>query len=74
LYANRPFCETVLKEKPGSHPQLYETVENSYVKEKTAERWDGHYHIIGTWWWLNGVPLRDTKDALMASYIYFEMR
>jgi hypothetical protein len=82
LYANQPFCEAVLKEKmhfiftckPGSHPQLYETVENSYVKEKTAEKWDGRYHIISTWRWLNGVPLRNTKDALMASYIYFEMK
>jgi hypothetical protein len=49
LYANRPFCKAVLKEKPhfifacrpGSHPWLYETVGNSYVKEKTAERLDG---------------------------------
>jgi hypothetical protein len=71
LYANRPFCEVGLKEKPrfifvrepGSHPWLYETVENSYVKEKTAERRDGRYHISGTWRWLNGVPLRDTKDV-----------
>jgi hypothetical protein len=82
LYANQPFCEAVLKEglhfifvcKPGSHPWLYEMVENSYTEEKTAERWDGHYHIISTWRWLNGVPLQDTKDALMVNYIYFEMK
>jgi hypothetical protein len=46
LYANRSFCRAVMKEKlhfifvckPGSHPQLYETVGNPYVKEKTAEK------------------------------------
>jgi hypothetical protein len=82
LYANQLFCGAVLKEKlhfiftckSGSHPWLYETVGNSYPGEKTAERWDGHYHIISTWWWLNGVPLRDTKDALMVNYVYFEMK
>jgi hypothetical protein len=82
LYANRSFCEAVLKEKlhfiffckPGSHPRLYETVGNSYTGEKTAERWDGHYHIISTWQRPNGVPLRNTKDALMVSYVYFEMK
>jgi hypothetical protein len=60
--------------KPGSHPWLYETVGNSYVKEKTAERRDGHCHIISTWRWLNGVPPRDTKDALMVNYVCFEMK
>jgi hypothetical protein len=33
-----------------------------------------YHHIISTWRWLNEVPLRDTKDALMANYICFEMK
>jgi hypothetical protein len=82
LYVNHPFYGAVLKEKPrfiftrnpGSHPHLYETVENSYVKEKNAEKWDGRCHIISTWRWLNGVPLRDRKDALMVNYGCFEMK
>jgi hypothetical protein len=82
LYAAQPFCEAVVKEKlhfiftckPASHPWLYETVEHSYSEEKRAERWDGHYHIVSTWRWVNGVPLRDTKDARMVNYIFFEMK
>jgi hypothetical protein len=81
LYANQPFLRGGIEGKvaffackPGSHPQLYETVENSYVKEKTPERWDGRCHIISTWRQLNEVPLRDTKDALMVNYGCFEMK
>jgi hypothetical protein len=82
LYASQPFCQAVLKEKlhcifickPDSHPWLYETVANSYSEEKRAERWDGHYHIINAWRRVNGVPLRDTKDAPMVNYICFEMK
>jgi hypothetical protein len=56
------------------HRRLYKTVENPYAGEKTAEKWDGHYHIISTWRHLNGVLLRNMKDALMINYVYFEMK
>jgi hypothetical protein len=49
LYANQSFCKAILAVldeklhfifacKPGLHPWLYGTVENSYTGEKTAER------------------------------------
>jgi hypothetical protein len=82
LYANQPFCGAVLKEKlrfiftckPGSHLWPYETLKNPYAGERTAERRDGRCHSLNAWRRLDGVPLRDTKDALMVNYGYFEMK
>jgi hypothetical protein len=49
LYLDQPFCGLVLKAgmsflftyKPGSHPGLAETVENSCLEEKEVMKWTG---------------------------------
>ena len=82
LYSKQPFCEAVLKQgmsflftcKPDSHPWLSETVENSYLQEKTVKKWTGSHHQTSTYRWINTVPLRDSKDALMVNYLYLQIR
>ena len=82
LYSNQPFCEEVLRQKmsflftckPASHPWLSETVEHSYLEEKKERKWTGRYHQSITYRWINGVPLRDSKDALMVNYLYLQIR
>ena len=60
--------------KPLSHPWLTETVENSYLDENIVRKWTGAYNQISTYRWINGVPLRDSKDALMVNYLYLQIR
>ena len=82
LFSNQPFCEAVLHAKmsfiftckPDSHPWLSETVENSYLEEKIVRKWAGNYYQSSTYRWINGVPLRDSKDALMVNYLYLQIR
>jgi hypothetical protein len=82
LYADQPFCQMVLQAgmsflftcKPDSHPWLNETVENSYLEEKEVTKWTGRRRQVWTYRWINGVPLRDSKDALMVNYLYFQIR
>ncbi|MHB9292625.1 putative ISNCY family transposase ISAtsp9 [Hollandina sp. SP2] len=82
LYSNQPFCEKVLEAgmsflftcKPDSHPWLTETVENSYLEEKEVKKWRGRVHQTCTYRWINGVPLRDSPDALLVNYLYFQIR
>ena len=82
LFSNQPFCEAVLEAgmsflftcKPDSHPWLTETVENSFLEEKVVRKWTGSYNQSSTYRWINGVPLRDSKDALMVNYLYLQMR
>ena len=82
LFSNQPLCEAVLQSKksfiftckPDSHPWLTETVENSYLQEKVVRKWTGSYNRSSTYQWINGVPLRDSKDALNVNYFYLQMR
>jgi hypothetical protein len=81
LYSDQPFCELVLAQKmsflftctPDSHRWLSETVEQSYLEEKAVKKWAGRYHHTSTYRWINGVPLRDSKDALMVNYLSVEI-
>ena len=82
LFSCQPFCEEVLKQKmsfiftckPDSHPWLSETVEYSYLEDKEVRKWTGRYNQISTYRWINEVPLRDSKDALMVNYFYLQVR
>jgi hypothetical protein len=82
LYSNQPFCESVLDKKmsfiftckPDSHPWLSETVENSFLEAKEIRKWNGRHHQISVYKWINGVPLRDSKDALMVNYLYLQIK
>jgi hypothetical protein len=82
LYSDQPFCLLVLEQKmsflftckPESHPWLSETVEHSFLEKLIVKKWTGRYHQISTYRWINGVPLRDSKDALMVNYLYLQVK
>jgi hypothetical protein len=76
LYANYPFCTEVLEQgysfiftcKEDSHPWLTETVKNSYLEDTSRREWNGRYHLVYTYQWLNGVEIRDGKETLRVNY------
>jgi hypothetical protein len=82
LYSDQPFCQAVLAQKmrflftckAESHPWLSETVEQSFLEEQEVKKGDGRHNQISTYRWINGVPLRDSKDALMVNYLYMQIR
>jgi hypothetical protein len=77
LYSNQPFCESVLAHelsfsftcKPSSHPWLRETLEHSYLEEKVIRKWNGRHHQVSIYRWINGVPLKERKKAIMMNYL-----
>jgi len=81
LYSNQPFCEAALRHgmgfiftcKPDSHPWLSETVGQSFLEEHTERKWTGRNRQASTYRWMNGVPLRDSRDALMVNYLRLEV-
>jgi hypothetical protein len=81
LYSDQPFCQAVLEQemsflftcKPDSHPWLSETVEQSFLEERVEKKWTGRYKQKSTYRWINGVPLRDSKDALMVNYLHLQI-
>jgi hypothetical protein len=74
LYCKQPLCELMLDEgldfilvcKEDSHKTIYDYVE--FLKEDiqtiVKRRWTGKHYEIDTYRFLNGLPLRDSKDAL----------
>ncbi len=80
LYCRQPLCELMLDKdlaldfilvcKEESHKILYEYVE--YLKDdiQTVEvkRWKGKRLFCDTYYFYNGVPLRDGKDALEVNW------
>jgi hypothetical protein len=60
--------------KPDSHSWLSETVEYSFLEEKVIRKWNGQHHEVSTYRWINGVPLRDSKDALLVNYLYLQVK
>ena len=77
LFSNYPFCREVLEKgysfiftcKEDSHPWLTETVNNSYLQEKSRREWNGRHHLTYTYRWLNGVAIRDNKQTLPVNYL-----
>ena len=82
LYSDQPFCEAVLAQKMSfiftckcdSHPWLTETVKHSFLNEHVVKQWTGRHHQVFTYRWINGVPLRDSRDALMVNYLYLQIK
>ncbi len=80
LYACQPICEAILAAgwgfilvcKPESHVALYEQVDflakNGLVEETERRRWNGRFHAIHRYRWVNGVPLRRGKEALQVNW------
>jgi len=81
LYSNQPFCQLALEQnmsfiftcKCDSHPWLSETVEQPFLEEHVVKKWTGRHNQISTYRWINGVPLRDSKDALNVNYFYLQI-
>lgn len=76
LYAHEPFCAELFKKgfnfifvcKPESHKILYEWVKG-ITKTKVEDRFDGKKHQIYTYSYVEAVPLRDGKDALLVNFV-----
>ena len=76
LYAHEPFCRDLKKWgmnfilvcKPDSHKTLYEWIKG-ITKEKTEDRFDGKKHLIYTYNYVEGVPLKDSKDSLLVNFV-----
>ena len=44
------------------------------MEEKAVRKWTGRYQQVSTYQWINGVPLRDSKDALVVNYLYLQIK
>jgi hypothetical protein len=72
LYSHEPFCRPVVEAgrhfiftcKDSTHPWLRETVEHSEKGEVSRREWKSRYHLVYTYRWVNGVPIRyEEKEA-----------
>ncbi len=78
LYSKQPLCQSILDEeldfilvcKEESHKILYEYVNflSENIQTVQVTRWAGQKCMIDTYRFLNGVPLRDGKDALEVNW------
>lgn len=81
LYSRQPVIEAVTAQelhylfvcKPQSHPWLCEYIENADAKidlhEFSIKKWTGKENLTFSYRWRNGVPVRDTKDALLVNWV-----
>ncbi len=79
LYCKQPLCKLILSEgfdfilvcKPDSHKTLYQWVEgvdSNEIDTLRVKRWTGKRHEVDTYRFMNGVPLKDAKNALHVNW------
>lgn len=79
LYCKQPLCELMLDNgfdfilvcKPDSHTTLYQWVDDfepDDIGTVTVKRWTGKVRETDTYQFANGVPLRDSEDALFVNW------
>lgn len=76
LYCHQPLCQQLLEQKlnfilvcrPESHSTLYDHLEGIDLPTITVKRWTGKVEETYTYRYLNGVPLRDSEDALLVNW------
>ena len=80
LYSRQPMCQTCIDHQcnfifvclPTSHPALYEWLEyldaNGEVKTFQQRYWNGRYHEIRQYRYVNQIPLRDSQPALAVNW------
>ncbi len=76
LYCCQPLCQQLLDQqfhfilvcRPESHTTLYEHLEGIKLPTLTRKRWTGKVEETYTYRYLNGVPLRDSDDALLVNW------
>lgn len=81
LYAHEPICLKFLENgcnfilvcKPESHKTVYEWVKG-ITKQKIEDRFDGKKHLMYTYSYVEGVPLRDGKDSLLVNFIEINVK
>ena len=81
LFSRQPLCEAVLAAgghflfvcKPSSHPLIQEYVTGIDLPRVENKVRRGKTHVIHRYRWLNDVPLRDGKDALLVNWLEIEI-
>lgn len=80
LYAHEPFCKELLAAgfnfilvcKPDSHKTVYEWVKG-ITYEYVQDRFDGKKHLVYTYKYTEGIPLRDTvkkdDETLLVNFV-----
>lgn len=76
LYCRQPLCQQLLAQhfnfilvcRPDSHTTLYDHLEGVDLPTLITKRWTGKIEEIYTYRYLNGVPLRDSDDALWVNW------
>lgn len=76
LYCHQPLCQQLLAQqfnfilvcRPASHTTLYEHLEGIDLPTVTTKRWTGKVAETYTYRYLNGVPLKDSDDALLVNW------
>lgn len=80
LYSHQPMCELATANgfhflftcKPDSHPYLYEWLEYFHslgdLHTYTNGQWDGKRHLLYTYRYANGIPLRQAEPSLLVNW------
>jgi hypothetical protein len=76
FYCHQPLWQELLDQhlnfilvcRPESHTTLYEHLEGIDLPTVTTKRWTGKVEETYTYRYLNGVPLRDSNDALSVNW------
>jgi len=86
IFCHDPFCKQLVEAgieflfvcKPESHKTLYEWVDDleksGDVEHLTTKQWDGKNHQISDYRIARQVPLRDTDDALLVTFMECTIR
>jgi len=81
LSSRQPTCEAVLAigghflftAKPTSHKTLYEWLEGAEVPSMEKKVKQGARFVTHRYRWMEGVPIRDGKDALLVNWLEIEI-
>jgi len=76
LYAHEPFCRELVQKgynfllvcKPESHKTIYEWIKG-VTTPVLADRFDGKRHLLYTYQYGEGVPVKDGKGALLVNFL-----
>jgi hypothetical protein len=81
LFAHQPLCEAVRAAggnflfvcKPATHTLIQEYITGVALESHTGRVKHGRAWVTHRYRWISGVPLRDSKDALMVNWLEVEI-
>ncbi len=81
LASRQPTCDAVraigahflFTAKPSSHKTLYEWLDGAHIPSMEQKVKQGARFVTHRYRWLEGVPLRDDKDALIVNWLEIEI-